>query len=43
MQIIQENMGDKPLQAQNAINYLNSRSITQLQIVGVEDRSNMIS
>ena len=41
MKTIQENLGDKPLQAQNAINYLNSRSKTQLQFVGVEDRRNI--
>ena len=43
MQTILENLGDKPLQAQNVINYLNSRSNTQLKFAGVEDISDLIS
>ena len=35
---IQEGLGDKPLQAQNAINYLNSKSKTQLHFAGIHDR-----
>ena len=36
-------MGDKPFHAQNAINYLSSRTKTQLQFTGFEDRSDLIS
>ena len=28
--VVQENMGDKPIQSQKAINFLNSQSKTQL-------------
>ena len=43
LQTLQENLGDKPFQAHNAINYLNSRTKTQLQFTGVEDGSDLIS
>ena len=36
-------MGDKPLQAQNAINFLNSRTKTQLHFAGIEDRVDLIA
>lgn len=36
-------MGDNPLQAQNAINFLNSRMKEQLQFIGIQDRSDLIS
>ena len=35
-------MGDKPIQAQRAINFLNSQSKTQLQFVGIQDRADLI-
>ena len=35
-------MGDKPLRAQNAINFLNSRTKTQLQFAGIEDTKDLI-
>ena len=40
---LQENMGDKPLQAQNAINFLNSRTKTQLHFARIEDREDLIA
>lgn len=40
---LQENLGDKPLQAQNAINFLNSRTKTQLHFAGIEDRADLIA
>ena len=36
--LVQESMGDKPVQAQRAINFLNSQSKTQLQFAGIQDR-----
>ena len=36
-------MGDKPIQAQKAINFLNSLSKTQLQFVGIQDRDGLIA
>ena len=36
-------MGDKLFQAHNAINFLNSRTKTQLHFAGVEDREDLIS
>ena len=35
---IQESLGDKPLQALNAINYLDTRAKSQLSFVGIHDR-----
>ena len=43
MVVVQENMGDKPIQAQKAINFLNSLSKMQLQFVGIQDRTNLIA
>ena len=40
--LVQENMGDKPIQAQRAINFLNSQSKTQLQFAGIQDRADLI-
>ena len=37
--VVQENMGDKPIQAQKAINFLNSQSKMQLQFAGIQDRA----
>ena len=42
-QTLQENLGNKHFQAHNALNFLNSRTKTQLQFTGVEDRSDLIS
>ena len=36
-------MGDKPIQAQKAINFLNSQSKTQLQFAGIQDRADLIA
>ena len=36
-------MGDKPIQAQQAINFLNSQSKTQLQFVGIQNRVDLIA
>ena len=36
-------MGDKPLQAQNAINFLNYRTKTHLQFEIIQDRTNLIA
>ena len=36
-------MGDKPLQAQNAINFLNSRTKTQLHFAGIDDTTYLIA
>lgn len=41
--LVQENMGDKPVQAQKAINFLNSQSKTQLQFAGIQDRADLIA
>ena len=35
LQVLHDSLGDKPLQAQNVINYLNSRTKTQLQFEGI--------
>ena len=35
-------MGDNPIQAQRAINFLNSQSKTQLQFSGIQDREELI-
>ena len=40
---VQEGMGDKYLQVHNAINYLNSKSKTQLHFVGIQDREDIIA
>ena len=40
--VVQENMGDKPIQAQKAINFLNSQSKMQLQFSGIRDRADII-
>ena len=36
-------MGHKPIQAQKAINFLNSQSKTQLQFAGIQDRADLIA
>ena len=41
--VVQENMGDKPIQSQKAINFLNSQSKTQLQFAGIHDRAGLIA
>ena len=41
--LVHEIMGDKPIQAQKAINFLNSQSKTQLQFAGIQDIANLIS
>ena len=43
LHVLYENLGDKPLQAQNAINFLNSKTKTQLQFEGIQDRTNLIA
>ena len=43
LQLLYENLGDKPLQTQSAINFLNSRTKTQLQFEGIRDKTNLIS
>ena len=40
--LVQEGMGDKPVQAQRAINFLNSQSKTQLQFASIQDRVDLI-
>ena len=40
--LVQEEMGDKPIQAQRAINFLNSQSKTQLQFAGIQYRVDLI-
>ena len=40
--LVQEMMGDKPVQAQRAINFLNSQSKTQLQFSGIQDKAKLI-
>ena len=42
LQVLYDNLGDKPLQAQNTINYLNSRTKTQIQFEGIQDRTYLI-
>jgi len=41
--VVQENMGDKPIQAQKEINFLNSQSKMQLQFAGIQDREDLIA
>ena len=41
--VVQENMGDKPIQAQKEINFLNSQSKMQLQFAGIQDREDLIT
>lgn len=41
--LVQESMGDKPIQAQKDINFLNSQSRTQLQFAGIQDRVGLIA
>ena len=43
LQVLHDNLGDKPLQAHNSINYLNSRTKNQLQFEGIEDRTDLIA
>ena len=40
--LVQEMMGDKPLQAQRAINFLNSQTKMQLQFSGIQDKAKLI-
>lgn len=40
---VQESMGDKPLQAQNATSYFNSKTKTQLHFVGIQDIADLIA
>ena len=40
--LVQEMMDDKPIQAQRAINFLNYQSKMQLQFYGVQDREELI-
>ena len=40
--LVQESMGDKPIQAQRAINFLNSQSKTQVQFASIQDRVDII-
>jgi len=39
----QESMGDKPIQAQKAIDSLNSQSKTQLQFASIQERADLIA
>ena len=41
--VVQKNMGDKPIQAQKAINFLNSQSKTQLQFAGIQEGIDQIA
>lgn len=41
--LVQENMGDKPIEDRKAINFLNSQSKTQLQFKGIRDRADLIA
>ena len=43
LQVLYDSLGDKPLQAHNTINYLNSRTKTQLQFEGIQDRTYLIT
>ena len=43
LQTLQDNLGYKPFQAQNAINFLNSRTKTQLYFAGIEDIAYLIA
>ena len=40
--LVQEMMGDKPIQAQRVINYLNSQSKMQLQFAGIQYIADLI-
>ena len=40
--LVQESMSDKPIQAQRAINFLNSQPKMQLQFVGIQDMADLI-
>ena len=41
--VVQENIGDNPIQAQKAINFLNSQSKTWLQFARIQDRVDLIA
>ena len=41
--LVQESIGDKPIQSQKAINFLNSQSKTKLQFAGIQDSDDIIS
>lgn len=41
--VVQENMGDKPIQVQKEINFLNSQSRIQLQFAGIQDMADLIA
>ena len=41
--LVLERMGDKPIQAQKVINFLNSKWKTQLQFIGIRDRADLIA
>jgi hypothetical protein len=43
LQVLHDSLGDKPLQEQNAINVLNSRTKNQLQFEGIQDRTDLIT
>ena len=43
LQVLYDNLVDKPLQTQYAINYLNSGTITQLQFERIQDRIDLIA
>ena len=43
LRVLYESLGDKTLQAQSAINLLNSRTKTQLQFEGIKDRTDLIT
>lgn len=40
--LVQESMGDNPIQAQRAINFLNSQSKTQLEFAGIQEMDDLI-
>ena len=40
--LVHEMMGEKPVQAQRAINFLNSQSKMQLQFAGIQDKADLI-
>jgi len=42
MALVQENMGDKPIQAHTSINFLNSQSKMQLRFAGIQDMAELI-
>ena len=41
--VVQKKMGNKPIQAQKAINFLNSQSKMQLQFARIQDRADLIA